>query len=94
MSIGSHKRSSGTNVTPPLLSLAEASRQAGVSLKTIRRRIESGELEATRIGVQIRIDPHEFERFLGAKPVHPVRPPGRSKGDGKGWSARKRDGAR
>lgn len=47
------------------LTPAEAARRTGVSLRTIRRRIETGELKAYRHGPKLlRIDAAEVDRLL------------------------------
>lgn len=51
----------------PFLTVAETAAQLGVSEKTIRRRIASGELQAVQLGrpgAAIRIDAAELERFV------------------------------
>lgn len=46
----------------------------GVSQRTVTNFIARGELAATRIGRQWRVDPDEFDRFLASQPR--LRPPG------------------
>lgn len=53
MGIGSH-----------LLSLPEVSEILGVSLSTLRRLIRTRELDAYRVGAQIRVDPRHLDTYL------------------------------
>lgn len=48
----------------PLLSPSEAARLANVSVPTIRREIERGNLPVLHVGRQLRIDPDIFDRYL------------------------------
>ena len=48
-------------------SIREAAEFFGVSEKTVRRWIESGQLEAHQLGRQWRIAPEEIERFLATR---------------------------
>ena len=50
----------------PLLTLPEAAAAVGCSARTLRRAIESGELEARRIGAHghFRVAPEAVERML------------------------------
>ena len=47
-----------------LFSIAATAEYLGVSEKTIRRKIESGELRASRVGSQWRIRPEELDAYL------------------------------
>jgi len=47
-----------------LLSPAEVARLANVSLSTVRREIDRGELRARHVGRQLRIDPADFRTYL------------------------------
>ena len=47
-----------------LLTPVDAARIANVSLSTIRREIERGELHAVHVGRQLRIDPADFRAYL------------------------------
>ena len=47
-----------------MMSIREVAEFFGVSQKTVRRWIESGQLEAHQLGRQWRIAPEEIERFL------------------------------
>ena len=53
-------------MSPPekLLTIGEAANIFGVSIKTIRRRIASGELRANRNGRILRIEPMEMRRLI------------------------------
>ena len=48
-----------------MLSPADVARLANVSLSTVRREIDRGELRARHVGRQLRIDPAEFRAYLG-----------------------------
>ena len=50
-----------------MMSIRELAKFFGVSEKTVRRWIESGQLEAHQLGRQWRIAPEEIERFLSAR---------------------------
>jgi excisionase family DNA binding protein len=47
-----------------LLSPVEVARIANVSLSTVRREIDRGELRARHVGRQLRIDPDDFRDYL------------------------------
>jgi excisionase family DNA binding protein len=47
-----------------LLSPAEVARLANVSLSTVRREIDRGELRARHVGRQLRIDPADFRNYI------------------------------
>jgi putative molybdopterin biosynthesis protein len=47
-----------------LLSPADVARQASVSVATIYREVDRGELPAHRVGRQLRIDPLDFKYYL------------------------------
>ena len=47
-----------------MLSPAEVARLANVSLSTVRREIDRGELRARHVGRRLRIDPADFRRYL------------------------------
>jgi excisionase family DNA binding protein len=47
-----------------LLSPVEVARIANVSLSTVRREIERGELRARHVGRQLRILPEDFDAYL------------------------------
>ena len=47
-----------------LLTISAAAHSLNISEKTIRRRIDDGQLPAHRIGNRIRIDQDELRRFL------------------------------
>jgi excisionase family DNA binding protein len=64
--------------TPSLLSLEEVARQLGIHVKTARRQIRDGRLQAVRVGRQYRVAPSELARVMGqgtacAVPAEPVR---------------------
>jgi excisionase family DNA binding protein len=46
-----------------LLTVAAAAELLGVSVKTVRRRIASGEISVVRIGRSVRIHPKELQRY-------------------------------
>jgi len=52
------------SMPPRLLSLQDAARERGISPKTMRRRIQAGEVRAERDGRIIRIDMHQFRPGL------------------------------
>ena len=47
-----------------MLSPVEVARLANVSLSTVRREIDRGELRARHVGRQLRIDPADFRTYL------------------------------
>jgi len=52
------------NSAPPLLSIRAVADHLDVSIKTVRRWIERGDLAAFKVGHQWRIDPEDLDRFL------------------------------
>jgi excisionase family DNA binding protein len=58
----------------PLLSVGGAAEFLGVSDSTIRRLIRSEELRSLRVGVQIRLDQAELERYAAGKAEHAPMP--------------------
>jgi len=52
------------NSNPPLLSIRAVADHLDVSIKTVRRWIERGDLAAFKVGHQWRIDPEDLDRFL------------------------------
>ena len=51
-------------------SLAQASQRTGLSIKTLRRRIASGDLPAYRNGKRIlRVDPKDVDRMMRPVPT-------------------------
>ena len=48
----------------PLLTIDDVARVCKVSVKTVRRWIESGELRAAKLGAQWRIRPKDLELFI------------------------------
>jgi excisionase family DNA binding protein len=59
----------------PLLTVGEVADRLGVSTRTVRRRIESGELPAVRLGssrqAPVRIDADELDGWLYRIPLTP-----------------------
>ncbi|WP_181708602.1 helix-turn-helix domain-containing protein [Chthonobacter rhizosphaerae] len=53
-----------------LLKLADAADVLGVSIRTIRRLYEAGELPVVRVGRQIRVSPSDLNRFIGDRRRH------------------------
>ena len=57
-----------TQATPEpataLLTPVDVARLANVSLSTVRREIDRGELRARHVGRQLRIDPADFRTYL------------------------------
>lgn len=49
---------------PELLTVRQAAELASVSEKTIRRKIDDGEIVATRIGTSVRVRRAELDRYL------------------------------
>ena len=49
---------------PRLLSLREVADTLGVSIRTVHRFIDSGDLAVHRIGGQLRVSPADLEIFL------------------------------
>lgn len=63
-----------TSTTRRLVSIAEAAEILGVSTKTVRRFIASGDLEAVRLArrkIRIKID--SLDRFIDAHPINTWR---------------------
>ena len=50
-------------------SLSEAAARTGMSIKTLRRRIDCGELIEYRSGLIIRLDPNDVDRLLARIPT-------------------------
>jgi excisionase family DNA binding protein len=50
--------------TEPLLTVDDVAARCQVSTRTVRRWIKSGELQAIRLGRQLRVRPVDFESFL------------------------------
>jgi excisionase family DNA binding protein len=61
-------RSKKTPPPPQFLSVDEAAARLGMSPKTIRRLIDSGELPAVRVGSSIRIPIGAFLHYIGSLP--------------------------
>lgn len=51
---------------PALIRLEETARRLGVSMTTVRRLIEAGELPAVRVGRVYRMDPRDLDAFIQA----------------------------
>lgn len=49
------------------LSVEQVAQQLGVSEKTVRNYINSGELKAYKLGTKWRIEPQEVERYIKTK---------------------------
>lgn len=63
-----------TITTRRLVSIAEAADILGVSTKTVRRVIASGDLEAVRLASRtIRIKTESLDRFIDAHPINKWR---------------------
>jgi excisionase family DNA binding protein len=58
---------SGTGPVPQLLRLDEVADTLGVSLKTVRRRVDAGELVVIRDGRVVRVHPNDLERYVAAR---------------------------
>jgi excisionase family DNA binding protein len=58
---------SGTGPVPRLLRLDEVADTLGVSLKTVRRRVDAGELVVIRDGRVVRVHPNDLERYVAAR---------------------------
>ena len=60
-----------------LLSLEEVARQLGIHIKTARRQVREGRIQAVKVGRQYRVSADELARVMGqgttANPVEPVR---------------------
>ena len=52
-----------------LFSLDEVADALGISIKTVRRKIESGDLHAHRIGRQWRVSEDDYRVFVAARRV-------------------------
>lgn len=60
-----------TSTTRRLVSIAESAEILGVSTKTVRRFIASGDLEAVRLARRtIRIKTESLDRFIDAHPIN------------------------
>lgn len=53
-----------SNKRKQLLSIAQTAEFLGVSEKTVRRKIASGEVPASQVGAQWRIRPEELDAYL------------------------------
>ncbi len=51
----------------PLLTLQDSADILQVSLKTLRRRIDAGELPVIRDGRILRVHPNDLERYISAR---------------------------
>ena len=51
-------------INETLLTIADVARRCQVSIKTVRRWINSGELPAAKLGAQWRIRPRDIELFI------------------------------
>ena len=58
---------SGTGPVPRLLRVDEVASILGVSLKTVHRRIDAGELVVIRDGRVVRVHPNDLERYVAAR---------------------------
>ncbi len=59
-------------MTPRLLTLAEAAEVLRVSAKTVRRRIEGGDLPAVRLGPRtLRVREDDLQRYIATRVVRP-----------------------
>lgn len=52
------------SLPPHLTSVSEAARQLGVSQKTVRRKIATGELASLRLGTAVRVDLGSIRRAV------------------------------
>lgn len=57
----------GTNPLLRLLNIDEVAEFLGVSIKTVRRRIEAGELPVIRDGRVIRVHPNDLNRYVASR---------------------------
>lgn len=72
MSGGPRKPRAGADKSPgrarsPLLKLTEAAENLGVSVETIRRRINAGELPVIRDGRILRVHPRDLEHYIASR---------------------------
>lgn len=58
------KTNNATPLPERLLSLSDTAKILGCSLKTIRRRIEAGELVTIRDGRLVRVHPDDLNRYI------------------------------
>ena len=56
-----------TDPLPRLMRLNEVADVLGVCLKTVRRRIEAGELPVVRDGRVLRVHPNDLDRYVAAR---------------------------
>ncbi len=52
---------------PQLLTLQDAARILNTSMKTLRRRIDAGQLPVIRDGRIVRVHPRDLERYISAR---------------------------
>lgn len=52
---------------PQFFSIRQVAEALGVSIKTIRRKINAGELHAHRIGRQLRISEEDYRAFIALR---------------------------
>jgi excisionase family DNA binding protein len=57
------------NIPAPLLTIAEVAELLGVSIETVRRRINTGELRVIRDGRIIRIHPDDLEAYIAIRRI-------------------------
>ena len=58
------KTNNHTSIPERLLSLSHTAKILGCSIKTIRRRVEAGELATIRDGRLIRVHPDDLNRYI------------------------------
>jgi excisionase family DNA binding protein len=58
-----------TNVHREFESLSSAAQRTGLSIRTLRRRIASGQLAAYRNGARVRVDPNDVDRMMVRMPT-------------------------
>lgn len=62
-------RPSGRGALACLITADEVAERLGVSLRTVRRLIEAGELPVHRIGRAVRISEDDLERFVATRRI-------------------------
>lgn len=61
------KNAEGEVALPRLLTINAAAAILGCSLKTLRRRIEAGDLPVIRDGRLVRVHPQDLSRYVAAR---------------------------
>jgi len=61
------KTNNATALPERLLSLSDTAKILGCSMKTIRRRVDAGELATIRDGRLVRVHPNDLNRYIQSR---------------------------